>query len=167
MPDIDAREPWFLCYEHSDKDIDETLSVYAEIVRDAKRRVRVRPNSCRPRIASTRSDDGGIVAKAQAKLTAQQIVDLSKEYTFFSWSVQGEVDPIPVARAQGVYFWDANGKRYLDFASQLVNANIGHQNACCGRSNPAASRESDIRRARAYHGGACPLGAETSRNHPR
>jgi glutamate-1-semialdehyde 2,1-aminomutase len=41
MPDLDAREPWFLCYEHSDQDIDETLSVYAEIVRDAKRRVRV------------------------------------------------------------------------------------------------------------------------------
>jgi len=56
------------------------------------------------------------------------MVDLSKEYTFFSWSVQGDVNPIPVVRAQGVYFWDANGKRYLDFASQLVNANIGHQN---------------------------------------
>ena len=66
--------------------------------------------------------------KANVKLTAQEIVDLSKEYTFFSWSVQGEVDPIPVVRAEGVYFWDANGKRYLDFASQLVNANIGHQN---------------------------------------
>ena len=37
MPDLDAREPWFLCYEHSEKDIDETLSVYAEIVRAAKR----------------------------------------------------------------------------------------------------------------------------------
>ena len=37
MPDLDAREPWFLCYEHSDQDIDETLNVYAEIVRAAKR----------------------------------------------------------------------------------------------------------------------------------
>ena len=36
MPDLDAREPWFLCYEHSDQDIDETLNVYAEIVRDRK-----------------------------------------------------------------------------------------------------------------------------------
>lgn len=53
---------------------------------------------------------------------------MSREFTFFSWSVQGDVNPIPVARAEGVYFWDANGKRYLDFASQLVNANIGHQN---------------------------------------
>jgi taurine--2-oxoglutarate transaminase len=64
-----------------------------------------------------------------SKLTAQEIVDLSKEFTFFSWSVQGETNPIPVVKAEGVYFWDARGKRYLDFASQLVNANIGHQNA--------------------------------------
>ena len=40
MPDIDAREPWFLCYEHSDKDIDDTLSVYAEVVRATKRSAR-------------------------------------------------------------------------------------------------------------------------------
>lgn len=63
----------------------------------------------------------------ERKLTAEEIVDLSKEYTFFSWSVQGDVSPIPVTKAEGVYFWDAAGKRYLDFASQLVNANIGHQ----------------------------------------
>ena len=37
MPDFDAREPWFLCYEHSDADIDETLNVYAEIVKEAKK----------------------------------------------------------------------------------------------------------------------------------
>ena len=36
MPDHDAREPWFLCYEHSEADVDETLNVYAEIVRAAK-----------------------------------------------------------------------------------------------------------------------------------
>ena len=61
------------------------------------------------------------------KLTAKEIVDLNKEYTFFSWSNQGQVNPIPVTKAEGVYFWDADGKRYLDFASQLVNENIGHQ----------------------------------------
>jgi glutamate-1-semialdehyde aminotransferase len=37
MPDYDAREPWFLCYEHSDADIDETLNVYAEIVKETKK----------------------------------------------------------------------------------------------------------------------------------
>jgi taurine--2-oxoglutarate transaminase len=62
-----------------------------------------------------------------SKLTSKEIVDLNKEYTFFSWSNQGQVNPIPVTKAEGVYFWDADGKRYLDFASQLVNENIGHQ----------------------------------------
>jgi taurine--2-oxoglutarate transaminase len=61
------------------------------------------------------------------KLTSKEIVDMNKEYTFFSWSNQGQVNPIPVTKAEGVYFWDANGKRYLDFASQLVNENVGHQ----------------------------------------
>lgn len=60
-------------------------------------------------------------------LTAKEIVDLNKEYTFFSWANQGQVNPIPMVRAKGVYFWDADGKRYLDFASQLVNTNVGHQ----------------------------------------
>lgn len=64
----------------------------------------------------------------QKHLTAQEIVDLNREYTFFSWSNQGQVNPIPMVRAEGVYFWDADGKRYLDFASQLVNTNVGHQN---------------------------------------
>jgi taurine--2-oxoglutarate transaminase len=61
------------------------------------------------------------------KLTSQEIVDLSREYTFFSWSVQGQVSPIPVGKAEGIYFWDTDGKRYIDFSSQLMNTNIGHQ----------------------------------------
>ena len=69
------------------------------------------------------------MAVSRTKLSPDEIVDLSREYTFFSWSIQGETHPIPVARAEGVYFWDANGKRYLDFASQLVNANVGHRNS--------------------------------------
>jgi glutamate-1-semialdehyde aminotransferase len=36
MPDHDAREPWFLCYEHSDADIDQTLNIYAEIIKEVK-----------------------------------------------------------------------------------------------------------------------------------
>jgi taurine--2-oxoglutarate transaminase len=61
-------------------------------------------------------------------MSAEEIVRLNKEYTLFSWSTQGAVDPIPAVRAEGIYFWDANGKRYTDFSSQLVNVNIGHQN---------------------------------------
>jgi taurine--2-oxoglutarate transaminase len=60
-------------------------------------------------------------------MTAEEIVNMNLEYTFFSWSVQGQATPIPVVRAEGVYFWDADGKRYLDFSSQLVNMNSGHQ----------------------------------------
>lgn len=60
-------------------------------------------------------------------LTADEIVRLNREYTLFTWTVQGTVDPIPAVRAEGVYFWDANGKRYLDFSSQLINVNIGHE----------------------------------------
>ena len=48
-------------------------------------------------------------------------------YVLHSWSVRSAIDPIPVAGAEGRYFWDFEGKRYLDFASQLVNVNIGHQ----------------------------------------
>ena len=60
-------------------------------------------------------------------MIGEEIVNLSREYTFFSWSVQSKVDPLPIVRAEGVYFWDANGKQYLDFSSQLVYLNVGHQ----------------------------------------
>jgi taurine---2-oxoglutarate transaminase len=60
-------------------------------------------------------------------LTSKEIVALNREYTFFSWSVQGQVNPIPVEKAEGIFFWDTDGKRYIDFSSQLMNANIGHQ----------------------------------------
>jgi taurine--2-oxoglutarate transaminase len=51
----------------------------------------------------------------------------AKEFVLHSWSVQSAIDPLPVAGAEGRYFWDYEGKRYLDFASQLVNVSIGHQ----------------------------------------
>lgn len=60
------------------------------------------------------------------KLSADEIARMSREYTFFSWAVQSEVNPIPIERAEGVYFWDANGKQYIDFSAQLMNVNIGH-----------------------------------------
>ncbi len=48
------------------------------------------------------------------------------DYTLFSWSKQSGLNPIDVERAEGVYFYDRDGKRYLDFSSQLMNVNIGH-----------------------------------------
>jgi len=55
-----------------------------------------------------------------------QILPLSKEYVFWTWSAQAKVNPIPVKRAKGVYFWDTDGKRYLDFNSMTMCVNIGH-----------------------------------------
>ena len=54
------------------------------------------------------------------------ILPLSLEHSFWTWSAQGSVSPIPVKRAKGVYFWDADDKRYLDFNSMLMCVNIGH-----------------------------------------
>jgi taurine--2-oxoglutarate transaminase len=48
------------------------------------------------------------------------------QHAFWTWSAQGKVQPIPVERARGVYFWDVNGKRYLDFNSMTMCVNIGH-----------------------------------------
>ncbi|MEO6126586.1 MAG: aspartate aminotransferase family protein [Ilumatobacteraceae bacterium] len=50
-----------------------------------------------------------------------------RKHVFHSWSAQGALNPIVVTGGEGSWFWDENGKRYLDFASQLVNVNIGHQ----------------------------------------
>jgi len=59
-------------------------------------------------------------------MTNEEIIQLNREYTLFSWAAQAAVNPIPVARAKGVYLWDASDRRYLDFSSQLMNVNIGH-----------------------------------------
>src|SRR6187397_3356971 len=57
----------------------------------------------------------------------RQVVADAKQYVLHSWSVQDALDPIPVAGGEGRYFWDYDGKRYLDFASQLVNLALGHE----------------------------------------
>ena len=62
-------------------------------------------------------------------MTGDEMVALSKKHTIFEWSAQQAVDPIPVARAKGVYFWTPEGKRFLDFNSQLMCVNIGHGDA--------------------------------------
>ena len=56
-----------------------------------------------------------------------EILPLSMEHSFWTWSAQAKVSPIPVTRAKGVYFWDADGKRYLDFNSMVMCVNIGHE----------------------------------------
>jgi taurine--2-oxoglutarate transaminase len=59
-------------------------------------------------------------------MTGADVVALSKKHTISEWAVQGAVDPIPVERAEGIYFYTPEGKRYIDFNSQLMSVNIGH-----------------------------------------
>lgn len=61
-------------------------------------------------------------------LTDDEILSVSKEHVFWTWSAQGKVNPIPVKKAKGVYFWDTADKRYLDFNSMTMCVNIGHGN---------------------------------------
>jgi taurine--2-oxoglutarate transaminase len=60
------------------------------------------------------------------EISDADILPLSLEHGFWTWSAQGKVAPIPVKRAKGVYFWDVDGKRYLDFNSMVMCVNIGH-----------------------------------------
>ena len=59
-------------------------------------------------------------------MNSQEMIDLCKKHTMYSWSATAKVDPLPMARAEGIYFWDPEGKRYIDFNSQLMSVNIGH-----------------------------------------
>ena len=68
------------------------------------------------------------IAQPEVAMSAAEIVDLSKKHTIFSWSAQGAINPIPMVRGEGIYFWDADGKRYVDMNSQLMCVNIGHGN---------------------------------------
>jgi len=56
-----------------------------------------------------------------------EVLAMDRAHVFHSWSAQGALRPLPVARAEGSYFWDYDGHRYLDFSSQQVNTNLGHQ----------------------------------------
>ena len=60
------------------------------------------------------------------RLSADEIVQLSKRYTLYDWQAQSKAAPMAVDRAEGVYFYGTDGTRYLDFNSQLMGVNIGH-----------------------------------------
>ena len=59
-------------------------------------------------------------------MTGDEMIALSRKHTLFEWSAQSKVDPIAVERAKGIYFWTPEGKRFIDFNSQLMSVNIGH-----------------------------------------
>ncbi len=56
------------------------------------------------------------------------IKEMSKKYNLHSWSVQGSLNPMVVTKAEGLYFWDEDGKKYMDMSAQLVNLNLGYGN---------------------------------------
>jgi taurine---2-oxoglutarate transaminase len=66
------------------------------------------------------------ITTAPGSMTSEEIARLSREHTFFSWSIQGAIDPIAIDRAEGVYLYTPEGRRILDFNSQLMSVNIGH-----------------------------------------
>ena len=109
--------------------------------------------------------------------TGERVVADAKRYVLHSWSVQDAINPLPVAGAEGRHFWDYEGRRYLDFASQLVNLNLGHQHPrvvaaikeqadrLCTIGPPMANeRRSELARliAATTFGCWCPIEALTS-----
>ena len=78
---------------------------------------------------------------ATRPMTGEEMIALSKKHTLFEWSAQSKVDPIPVARAKGIYFWTPEGKRFIDFNSQLMCVNAGHGDR---RIIDAIKRQADL-----------------------
>ncbi|HET7011828.1 MAG TPA: aminotransferase class III-fold pyridoxal phosphate-dependent enzyme [Anaerolineales bacterium] len=74
-------------------------------------------------------------------LPPDDILRLSLKHNFWTWSAQSRVQPIPVERAEGVYFWDTHGKRYLDFNSMTMCSNIGHGNRRVAEAIAAQAKE--------------------------
>ena len=72
---------------------------------------------------------------------AEKVVADDRDYLIHSWSVQSALKPLAVAGAEGRYFWDYDGKRYLDFASQLVN--VAHRPPAPAASSPAIKDQAD------------------------
>jgi len=63
---------------------------------------------------------------AAPRMTSEEIVSLSRAHTIFSWSIQGQLDPLAIDRAEGVYLYTPEGRKILDFNAQLMSVNIGH-----------------------------------------
>jgi taurine--2-oxoglutarate transaminase len=74
-------------------------------------------------------------------LPDDELLPLSKEHVFWTWSAQAKVSPLPVKSAKGVYFWDTAGKRYLDFNSMTMCVNIGHGDERVVEAMVAQARE--------------------------
>src|SRR4029077_15567461 len=80
------------------------------------------------------------ITTASGSMTSAEIAALSREHTFFSWSVQGAADPLAVAHAEGIYLYTPEGQRIIDFNSQLMSVNIGHGDRRVIDAIPAQAR---------------------------
>ncbi len=65
--------------------------------------------------------------QTETESEAERAYRLDRKHVFHSWSAQDALDPMVITRAEGSFVWDGDGKRYVDFSSQLVNTNVGHQ----------------------------------------
>ena len=98
-------------------------------------------------------------------MTGEEMIALSKKHTLFEWSAQSKVDPIPVARAKGIYFWTPEGKRFIDFNSQLMCVNIGHGDERVIRAIQEQARGAGLRQPVHGHRGARAAGRQARRDH--
>ena len=100
-------------------------------------------------------------------MTSEEIAALSKKHTISEWAVQGAVDPLPIDRAEGIYLYTPDGKRYIDFNSQLMSVNIGHSDPRVIKAIQAAGREAVLRDARRHDDRASrEAGREACGDHP-
>src|SRR5213593_2801358 len=70
--------------------------------------------------------DAGVVMEAVKALSSEEITELCLRHTLYDWSTQAGLKPLPVTGAKGVHFHTADGRRFLDFNSQLMSVNAGH-----------------------------------------
>ena len=95
-------------------------------------------------------------------MTGQEMVALSKQHSLYEWSAQAHVDPIPVANAKGIYFWTPEGKRFIDFNSQLMCVNIGHGDRARDQGDPGPGGDARLRESVHGHRGARAAGRRSS-----
>jgi len=69
---------------------------------------------------------GTVMGENYDKLSSQELIDLCKENFLFTWKAQKGYTPLPVSRAEGIFIYDPDDKRYFDFSSQLMCTNLGH-----------------------------------------
>ncbi len=103
------------------------------------------------------------------ELTPSQVVDLTRQLNYGTWRFQKGWNPVHMADAEGCYFTDGGGKRYLDLSSQLMCSNLGHKNRAViaaiaeqaeklAFASPAYATEARARTEPGAAGGACRRG---------